>query len=98
MTEEVRGEVVPISSAQVGDIARFRGAIRAIVVEPGDAAPALTATIVDDTGTIDAVFMGRREIPGIEPGRVVTMHGRVAGGPGGLHIFNPWYELAGSDA
>ena len=98
MTDETAAAVVPVGHARPGKIARMRGTIDSIRIEPHDAAPALTASISDGTGAIDAVFMGRREIPGIEPGRVVTIRGRVAQGEGGLHLFNPWYELEGPEA
>jgi RecJ-like exonuclease len=90
--------VIPIADAAPGEVVRVIGTIGHILVEPGDAPPALTATVADDTGEIDAVFMGRRAIAGIEPGRVITVEGRVARGEGRAHIFNPWYELNGSSA
>ncbi len=98
MTEEIRADVIPVERAREGEVVRLRGTIGSIVIEPRGAAPALTASIDDGTGVIEAVFMGRRDIPGIEPGRVVTIHGRVAQGAVGLLIFNPWYQLEGSEA
>lgn len=98
MTEEIRAEVIPIERAREREVARVRGTIGSILIEPRGAAPALTASIGDGTGVIEAVFMGRRDVPGIEPGRVVTIHGRVAQGEAGLLIFNPWYRIEGSEA
>jgi len=98
VTVEAPRPVVPIADATPGEIVRVHGTIGYIVVEPGDAPPALTATVADDTGEIDAVFMGRRAIAGIEPGRAVTIQGRVAHDDGRAHIFNPWYELNGNGA
>ncbi len=93
MTPDAEVPVSRIADARPGDIARVHGTIGSILVEPGDAAPGVTATIADDSGEIDAVFMGRRTIAGIEPGRVVTIQGRVAEGEGRDHIFNPWYAI-----
>ena len=39
------------------------------------------------------VWLGRRRIPGIEPGRTVTARGRFAAVEGKRVIYNPWYEL-----
>jgi hypothetical protein len=37
--------------------------------------------------------MGRRNIPGIQPGRRIIVHGRLASIKGEPTIFNPSYEL-----
>jgi RecJ-like exonuclease len=98
VTEETRAQIVPVAKAVGGEVVRVRGTVGSILIEPRGAAPSLTASISDGTGVIEAIFMGRRDIPGIEPGRVVTIHGRVAQGEAGPHIFNPWYRLEGSEA
>lgn len=69
------------------------GRVASVRVEPGDATPCLTARIQDDTGVIDAVFMGRREILGIEPGTVIDIEGRVSAGEAIPRIYNPSYVL-----
>ena len=98
MTDEVRAVVIPAAQARPGEVACVRGSIDSIRIEPHGAAPALTASVSDGTGVIEAVFMGRRSIPGIEPGRLITIHGRVARGDGAPHIFNPWYRIEGGEA
>ncbi len=98
MTIDEARPVIPIAEAEPGEIVRVHGTIGHIVVEPGDAAPTLTATVTDDTGEIDAIFMGRRAIAGIEPGRIITIQGRIAHEDGRAHIFNPWYGLSGTEA
>jgi hypothetical protein len=40
------------------------------------------------------VWLGRRRIPGIEPGRTLTAHGRFASFDGRQVIYNPRYELS----
>lgn len=69
------------------------GRVASVRVEPGDAAPCLTARVQDDTGVIDAVFMGRREILGIEPGAVIDLQGRVSAGESTSRMYNPAYVL-----
>jgi hypothetical protein len=39
------------------------------------------------------VWLGRRRVAGIEPGRLLTARGRVGVHDGRLAIYNPWYEL-----
>ena len=43
--------------------------------------------------SVTLVWLGRRRIPGIEPGRTVTARGRFADVEGKRVIYNPWYEL-----
>ncbi len=74
-------------------IARLRGRIVSIEVEPLDAPPQLTVRIQDSWGRLDAIFMGRRSIPGIEPGAVVAVEGRVCESESIPRLFNPKYEL-----
>lgn len=68
---------------------------KVLYVEVGshDAPATLTARIVDGTGTLDCVFLGRRTIPGIEPGARVRVEGVVTQLREGPAVFNPRYEL-----
>jgi hypothetical protein len=45
---------------------------------------------------IDLVWLGRRRIAGIEPGRLVRAEGLVSVQDGRKVMFNPRYELRGS--
>ncbi|WP_084037845.1 OB-fold nucleic acid binding domain-containing protein [Demequina sp. NBRC 110053] len=85
--------VTSISDVSVREIATVEGRIVSITVEPRDAAPQLTARIDDGTGRIDAVFLGRRSIAGIEPGARVSVEGRVCAAEPTLRVFNPRFEL-----
>ena len=73
--------------------ARVEGRIVAIRVEPNDAAPQFAAQVDDGTGRIDAIFMGRRLVPGMEPGAHVALEGTVCASASLPKIFNPSYEL-----
>jgi hypothetical protein len=39
------------------------------------------------------VWLGRREIKGIEPGRRLTVHGRIGRRGESCVLYNPRYEL-----
>ena len=39
------------------------------------------------------VWLGRRRIPGIEPGRTIKAQGRIALRDGQKVLYNPYYEL-----
>jgi hypothetical protein len=55
--------------------------------------PTLEAELFDGTGSITLVFLGRRRIAGIEPGRSLSAEGRLALRDGRKVIFNPFYTL-----
>lgn len=93
MTVHAPGYTVPMADVEARSVARVRGRIVAIHVEPAGAAPRLTARVEDGTGRIDAVFIGRRGIDGIEPGSIVVLEGRVCIGEPVPRIYNPRYEL-----
>jgi hypothetical protein len=69
------------------------GTLRTVTLRPRAGVPALEAELWDGTGTISLIWLGRRRIGGIEPGRRLVAYGRLAVGDGGRVIFNPIYEL-----
>ncbi|WP_127127574.1 OB-fold nucleic acid binding domain-containing protein [Georgenia sp. SYP-B2076] len=80
-------ELVPRRRAVVA------GAISALTYRPRGQSPALVARLFDGSGSIDLVFLGRHDIPGIEPGRRLVAEGMVYEDAGHRTIFNPSYEL-----
>jgi hypothetical protein len=69
------------------------GRISYVEVSPHDAPARLTLRVVDDSGAIDCIFLGRRLIAGLEPGAMVGFEGRIAPGDDVPVMFNPRYEL-----
>jgi hypothetical protein len=71
------------------------GEISSVRIVPRAGAPSLEANITDGTGTLVAVWTGRRKIAGIAPGKRLVIRGRGSPiGPGGrLLFYNPCYEL-----
>jgi hypothetical protein len=55
--------------------------------------PTLQCTLVDETGGLTIVFLGRRRIAGIRPGTLMTVEGIVGIHDRKLAIVNPRYEL-----
>jgi hypothetical protein len=83
----------PIASVQWRQNVRVRGRIQAQRVEPLGGSPSLECTLVDDTGGVSVVFFGRRSIPGVAIGAVMTVEGMAIDHHGRLAIVNPLYEL-----
>ena len=69
------------------------GTIRSVTLKSLAGAPSLEAEIYDGSGSVVAVFLGRRRIPGIEAGRSIVLHGRLTQQDHRNTIFNPRYEL-----
>jgi hypothetical protein len=56
----------------------------------------LACEVADSTGELTAVFYGRTQIAGLEPGRRVRLRGMVGiGADGRPAMINPAYDLLG---
>lgn len=69
------------------------GTLRTVTLQPRGDGPALEAELYDGSGVIDIVWLGRRRIGGIEPGRMLCAHGLVTEQDGRKVMFNPRYDL-----
>ena len=82
-----------IETLTPGRTAVVGGRLRAVVYTPTENVPTLEAELYDGTQSILLVWLGRRRIAGIEPGRRLIARGRVGVCEGRSVIYNPWYEL-----
>jgi hypothetical protein len=69
------------------------GMLRTVTIQPRGGSPSLQAELWDGSGSVDVVWIGRRRIAGIEPGRVIRAEGRITLRDGRRVMFNPRYEL-----
>lgn len=69
------------------------GTIHSLTLRPRAGVPALEAEIEDGTGRLICVWLGRRAIRGVTPGRDIRITGRVSTEGRTLRIFNPRYVL-----
>jgi len=76
-----------------GEEVTVLGRLRTVEVRPQAAAATLEAELFDGTEGVMLVWIGRRRIPGIEPGRTVRVRGRLAKRDGQKVLYNPEYEL-----
>ncbi len=84
---------VPVSELPDREQVRVAGTLRTVTLRPRAGVPALVAELYDGSGSISLVWLGRRQIPGIEPGRALIASGRVTRDHDQPVIFNPRYEL-----
>ena len=83
----------PLASCGHGQVATVSGTVRAITVRPKHETPALEAEVYDGSAAVRVVWLGRRRIPGIDPGRRITLHGRITRPDDVMTMYNPRYEL-----
>ena len=81
------------AGATRGQVTTVQGRIRHVVFTPRESVPTVEAELYDGTGTIELIWLGRRRIAGIEPGRTLVVTGRVGSRDGRPAIYNPRYEL-----
>lgn len=82
-----------ISDCNDRQIVKVTGTLRTVTLRPRAGVPALEAELFDGTAPLDVVWLGRRSIVGIEPGRKLIASGRIAMSHGRRVLFNPKYEL-----
>jgi hypothetical protein len=82
-----------VERCQVGEPVCLAGTLQAVVLRPLAGVPTLEAELYDGTGTVTLVWLGRRRIRGIDPGRSLVARGRLTVKDGRKTVFNPAYEL-----
>ncbi len=97
LREDVRAEADPdvtlIDQCTPGERVVVRGIVRSVTVPAEGAIPAVEIDLDDGSGRVRVVWLGRRRIPGIDPGRAMVVRGRLARADERPTIYNPRYEL-----
>lgn len=91
--DSVRAGCCPIGEAADRERVQLRGSLRTVTLRPRGGVPALEAELYDGSGVVMLVWLGRRRIAGIEPGRQLKVSGRISRQEGSRVMFNPRYEL-----
>ncbi len=94
LQEQVEGRsCTSVCDLSRGSSVKVVGRLKSVVYTPSETVPTLEAELFDGSDSLDLVWLGRRRIAGVEPGRRVMARGRVGVHNGRLAIYNPWYEL-----
>jgi RecG-like helicase len=83
----------PISKCVSGEESTVSGVLRSVTLRPRDTVPAVEAELYDGSGQVRLVWLGRRQILGITPGRSIVVTGRITRTQTDPTMFNPRYEL-----
>jgi len=96
--EERHDSAKQVGCSAVSDLANRKratvsGVMRSVILRPREGVPTVEAELYDGSGSLDLVWLGRRRIAGVEPGRRVRVEGLVCEIAGRRTMFNPRYEL-----
>jgi hypothetical protein len=88
----------PMGITPIGDVrwrtrARVRGVIHSMRIQPWADVASLECLVLDDTGGILLVFLGRRKVAGVELGREIVAECMVGQSRGYLAMLSPDIEL-----
>jgi len=74
-------------------VVTIHGVLRSVTLRPVDGVTALEAEVYDGSDSVTLIWLGRRKIEGVTPGRQLKASGRIGMRAGDRVIYNPRYEL-----
>ena len=94
LQRNVREEgATPILECEDRQRVQLTGTVSAVTINPRAGHPALEVELRDGSGVVTLVWLGRRQIPGIDCGRTLKVWGRISCHEGRRLVYNPRYEL-----
>jgi hypothetical protein len=93
LRDHAHEECIPIADAPDRQRVRLRGSLRTVTLRPRGGVPALEAELYSGSEVLTVIWLGRRQIHGIAPGRTIQIEGRIGVQHGQRVMFNPRYEL-----
>jgi hypothetical protein len=96
--DELQRDVVKTGCQSIADAkdrsyVRLAGTVNTVTLRPRSGIPVLEAELYDGSGAVTLIWLGRRRIAGIEPGRSMVVQGRLTNQRDVPVVFNPHYEL-----
>jgi len=82
-----------VSEAPLREPCRLAGEVQGLRVVPRAGSPSLEVTVSDGSGRAVAVFLGRRQLAGLVPGRGVVLEGVARKEGNRTVLLNPAYTL-----
>jgi hypothetical protein len=94
LQDRYRGlDITSICDVALRQPARLGGEVQGLRVVPRSGSSSLEVTVSDGSGRAVAVFLGRRSLPGVTPGRGVVLAGVPRKEGGRCVLLNPAYTL-----
>jgi len=82
-----------IADAKTRQPVRLAGEVRSVRIVPRAGADALEVSVYDGDAFVTGVFLGRRKINGISPGRRIVLEGVMTLDHNQRVVYNPMYTL-----
>lgn len=89
----VKAGQIAVAEAPDRELVVVQGTLRTVTLRPRGGVPVLEAELYDGTGTLTLLWLGRRRIAGVHPGRAIVVKGRIGRQDGDRVMYNPRYEL-----
>jgi amino acid transporter len=83
----------PIGSVRFRQAVKVAGKVYSVRVQPWSGVATLELTLIDETGAVAIVFLGRKSLAGVKAGTAIVVEGMVGEHHGRMAILNPSYEL-----
>ena len=84
---------IPIQECEDRQRVQLTGTVSTVTINPRAGHPALEIELRDGSGAVTLVWLGRRQIPGIDCGQTLKVWGRISCHEGKRLVYNPRYEL-----
>ena len=84
----------PIARCGDREVVTVHGTLRTVTLRPRGGVAALEAELYDGSGTVTVIWLGRRRIGGVTPGRQLTVCGRLGMQGDQRVLYNPRYEFS----
>jgi amino acid transporter len=91
--EASEASATPIADCPDHEFVTVAGVLRAVTLRPRGTSLTMEADLWDGTGSLNLIWLGRRAIRGIRPGRRIVVHGRIAQIQDQRTMYNPGYQL-----
>jgi amino acid transporter len=96
--EDLQAEASVASATPIADCpdhewVTVAGVLRAVTLRPRGTSLTMEADLWDGTGSLNLIWLGRRAIRGIRPGRRIVVQGRITQIHDQRTMYNPGYEL-----
>ena len=97
MSPLTESTITPMGAVEWRTRARVSGHVRSMRIQPWGNVASLECLVVDESGGLLLVFVGRRKVAGIELGRAVEAEGMVGQARGYFAMLSPEVELLAPD-
>lgn len=95
--EQAARGTTPVAEVQLRQRVGLYGVLRSVTYPPTQKGGSFSATLFDGTGSIDLIWLGRRFVPGIEPGIHIHVEGMIGERGGTLCVMNPSYQIVANE-